>query len=125
MAVTRYRRCFGMAMSFAVMGYHFQVKVSSTEDVECIYQKLRSEDRLGFTSNRPVSCYDQHFACSLIRRIVVQALSEPALDFCDTHRLALCVIGDLVSVDFAEAEISRLRMGEIEATHARTRPHGE
>src|SRR5579872_135752 len=59
----------------------------------------------------------------LFRRIVIQALSKPAFDFVDVHSFALAVIGDLIAVDFAKAEITRFRMGEVKAAYARSRPH--
>lgn len=42
----------------------------------------------------------------LLRRIVVQVLPEPSLDLGYAHSLAFAVVGDLIAVDFAEAEIS-------------------
>ena len=42
----------------------------------------------------------------LFRRFVIQVLPEPALDFAHAHSLAFAVVGDLVTVDLAEAEIS-------------------
>ena len=54
----------------------------------------------------------------LFRRVVVQVLTEPLLDFSNAHCLAFAVIGDLIAVNFAQTEISRLRMGEVRATHA-------
>ena len=42
----------------------------------------------------------------LIRRIVVQSLSEPSLDLGNAHRLALSIVSDLIAVDFAKAEVS-------------------
>src|SRR5262249_48241608 len=35
------------------------------------------------------------------------------------------IIGDLVAVDLAKAEVSRFRMCEVEAADAGTRPHGK
>ena len=54
----------------------------------------------------------------LFRRVVVHVLPEPSLDFGYAHSLAFAVVGDLIAVDFAEAEISRFWMGEIEPTYA-------
>ena len=59
----------------------------------------------------------------LFRRVVVQVLSEPSLDFGYAHSLAFAVVGDLIAVDLAEAEIARFRMGEVKSTHARSGPH--
>jgi len=33
-AATRYRRSFGMAMTFAVMGYHFQIMTERLMEME-------------------------------------------------------------------------------------------
>jgi hypothetical protein len=41
----------------------------------------------------------------LFRRIVVQVLPEPSLDFSHAHPFAFAVVGDLIAVDLAEAEI--------------------
>ena len=54
----------------------------------------------------------------LFRGIVVQVLPEPSLDSSYAHALAFAVVGDLVYVDLAEAEIARFGMGEVKATHA-------
>jgi hypothetical protein len=54
----------------------------------------------------------------LFRRVVVQILPEPSLDFCHAHPLAFVIGGDLIAVDLAEAEISRFWMGEVDSTHA-------
>src|ERR1700730_5034608 len=59
----------------------------------------------------------------LFRRLVVQILPEPSLDFCHAHPLAFVIVGDLIAVDLAEAEISRFRVGKVEPTHARSGPH--
>src|ERR1700720_3748726 len=59
----------------------------------------------------------------LCLRIVVQVLAEPSLDLCYAHPLAFVIVGHLIAVDLAKAEISRFRMGEVEPTHARTGPH--
>jgi hypothetical protein len=42
----------------------------------------------------------------LFRRVVVQVLPEPSLDLSHAHLFALAVVGDLIAVDLAEAEIS-------------------
>jgi hypothetical protein len=42
----------------------------------------------------------------LFRRVVVQVLPEPALDLYHAHPLAFAIVGDLITVDLAEAEIS-------------------
>ena len=55
---------------------------------------------------------------TLSRRIVVQVLPEPPLDFSYAHPLAFAVVGDLIAVNLTEAEIARFRMGEVKATHA-------
>src|SRR6266403_2254793 len=60
---------------------------------------------------------------TLCRRVVVQALPEPSLDFCHAHPLAFAIVGNLVAVDLTETEIARFRMGEVEPTHARAGPH--
>ena len=50
--------------------------------------------------------------------IVVQIGTEPPLYLSNTHAFALVVVGDLVAVDFTEAEISGFRMRKIESAHA-------
>jgi len=42
----------------------------------------------------------------LFRWVVVQVLPEPSLDLCHANPFAFAVIGDLITVDLAEAEIS-------------------
>ena len=42
----------------------------------------------------------------LSRRVVVQVLPEPSLDLYHAHPLAFAIVGDLITVDLAEAEIS-------------------
>ena len=46
-------------------------------------------------------------------RIIVQILSQPPLDFGHTHSLALVIVIHLIAVDFAETEITGLRMGKV------------
>src|SRR5688572_29635859 len=55
--------------------------------------------------------------------VVVEVRAQPALDLLERHLLAQMVIQDLIALDLAEAEVARLRMGEIEAAHAGARPH--
>ena len=62
---------------------------------------------------------------ALFLGVVVQILPEPSLNFCHAHRLAFTVIGDLVAVDLAQAEISRFRVGKVESAHAGAGPHGK
>src|SRR5215472_12542159 len=59
----------------------------------------------------------------LLRRVVVQVLSEPSFDFMNAHCFAFGIIGNLIPVELAQTEITRFWMGEIKATHARARPH--
>jgi hypothetical protein len=54
----------------------------------------------------------------LFCRVVIQILPEPALDFAHAHSLAFAVVGDLIAVNLAEAEISRFGVGEVESAHA-------
>src|ERR1700677_3760982 len=61
----------------------------------------------------------------LYRRIVVQVRTEPALDFGHDHALALGIVGHLIAVDLAQAEVARLRGRKVEATYAGAGPHGE
>jgi hypothetical protein len=61
----------------------------------------------------------------LFRGIIVQIWAEPPLNLCQTHALAFAIIGDLITFDFAQIEISRFRVSEIESTHAGARPHRE
>ena len=55
---------------------------------------------------------------TLLRRVVVQILPQPALDFANAHIFALAVIGNLVPLNLAEAEVARFRMSEIKAAYA-------
>jgi hypothetical protein len=59
----------------------------------------------------------------LLCRVVIQVLPEPSLDLYHAHALAFAIVGDLIAVDLAQAEISRFWMGEVEPTHARSGPH--
>src|SRR5262249_12916746 len=61
----------------------------------------------------------------LLCGIVIQALPEPSFDFRHGHCFALAVVGDLVSIDLAKAEITRFRVGKVKTAHARSRPHCE
>jgi hypothetical protein len=49
----------------------------------------------------------------LFRGVVVQVLPEPSLNFSYAQSLAFAVVGHLVAVNLAEAEIARFRMGEV------------
>src|ERR1700691_5088420 len=62
---------------------------------------------------------------NLTSRIVVQIRSEPAFNFGHRHPLACRVVGDLIAVDLAQAEVTRFRVGEVETTYARAGPHRE
>jgi hypothetical protein len=62
---------------------------------------------------------------TLFRGIVVQVLSKPSFDFGYAHSFAFAVVGDLITADLAQAEITRFWMGKIKTTHARSRPHGK
>ena len=42
----------------------------------------------------------------LFRWVVVQVLPEPSLDLCHANPFAFAVVGDLITIDLAEAEIS-------------------
>src|SRR5689334_24652954 len=59
----------------------------------------------------------------LIGRLVVQVGPEPAFDLADRHAFARVVVLDLIAIDLAEAEVTRLRVSEVEAAHARAGPH--
>jgi diadenylate cyclase len=77
---------------------------------------------LGIPLNPEV--YSENFlGTTSIGRIVVQGLPEPSLDFGHAHCLALGIVSDLIAIDFAETEVSRVRVCEIKPTHARSRPH--
>src|SRR5215469_10722962 len=41
----------------------------------------------------------------------------------NAHPFAFGVVGNLIAVNLAQTEVSRLRMGEVKATHARSGPH--
>jgi hypothetical protein len=43
---------------------------------------------------------------ALLCRLVIQVLSKPALDFANVHAFALTVIGNLITLNFAEIEIT-------------------
>jgi uncharacterized protein (DUF3820 family) len=45
----------------------------------------------------------QIFGRMLFRRVVVQVLPEPSLDFYHAHPFPFAVVGDLITVDLAEA----------------------
>ena len=65
---------------------------------------------------------------ALLRRLrpyrrVVQHRPEPAFDLLDRHALARRVVLDLIALDFGDAEIMRLRMGDVEAGDRGGRPH--
>src|SRR5579872_1484114 len=60
---------------------------------------------------------------TLLRRIVIQILAEPALDFVNVHGFALTIVNDLITLDLSENEIARFRVREVKAAHARSRPH--
>jgi hypothetical protein len=49
----------------------------------------------------------------LLGRIVVQIWSQPSFDFARIHSFAFGIVGDLVTIDLAQAEITRFRMGEV------------
>src|SRR3954471_15210168 len=57
------------------------------------------------------------------RRVVVQDRPEPALDLADIHSLAGGVILDLIALNLGDAEIMRLRVGDVDPRHRRARPH--
>ena len=54
----------------------------------------------------------------LLCRIVVQIRPQPALHFFAAHALPHLVVGNLVAVDLAQAEVPRLRVRKVEAAHA-------
>src|ERR1051325_2895598 len=58
-------------------------------------------------------------------RIIVQPRSEPAFHFGDWFAFARGEIGHLVAVEFADGEILRLGMREVEPADAASGPHGE
>src|SRR6266478_6270059 len=55
---------------------------------------------------------------------VVEVGAEPAFDFGQGKTFAELVVADLVAIEFADGEVSRLRMSEIEAADAGAGPHG-
>ena len=42
----------------------------------------------------------------LFRRVVIQVLSEPSLDFVNVHIFALTVVGNLITLNLAETKIA-------------------
>jgi hypothetical protein len=54
----------------------------------------------------------------LLRGIVVQVLSQPSFDFGYAHPFAFAIVGDLITTDLAQAEITRFWMDKIKTTHA-------
>ena len=61
----------------------------------------------------------------VLRRLVVQILTEPSLYFAYLHALAFTVIDNLITLNFAEGKITRLRMGEVKTAYTRSGPHSE
>ena len=55
---------------------------------------------------------------ALFGGIVVQVLAQPTLDLFHAHSFALGVVDNLVAVDLAQTEVTRLRVGEVEPAHA-------
>jgi hypothetical protein len=49
----------------------------------------------------PSTVANGHRSRWLFRRVVVQILPEPSLDFCHAHPLAFVIVGDLIAVDLA------------------------
>src|ERR1700736_3823118 len=58
-------------------------------------------------------------------RLVVQDRGEPAFGLGQRPALAAGVVGRLVALDLADAEVVRVGMGEVEAGDRRRRSHGE
>jgi hypothetical protein len=59
-------------------------------------------------------------AVLLLRRLrahrgIVQHRREPAFDLFDRHAFAGRIVLDLIALDFGDAKIMRLRMGDVEA----------
>jgi hypothetical protein len=53
-AATRYRRCFGAAMTLAVMGYHFQVMTRKlSKAIDAAAEPVESGDLLLRETGRP------------------------------------------------------------------------
>src|SRR6266702_3737054 len=59
----------------------------------------------------------------LFRGLIIQVRPKPSLNLCHAHPLARVIVGDLIAINFAQAEIARFGMREINTTHARTGPH--
>jgi len=76
----------------------------------CPPQKIR---QIPFLNHRPGLCHRE----SVIPQGRNSGSAEPSLDFSRAHSLRLLVVGDLVAINLAEAEISRFRMAN-RATHA-------
>ena len=51
-----------------------------------------------------------HSVLILFRRVVVQIRPEPSLDLSYAHPFTFVIVGDLIAVDLAEAEVSRFGM---------------
>ena len=77
----------------------------------CVTKQTRA---MRYSDCRNLSCARE----ALFGRVVVQILPQPSLDFRHTHPLAFLIVGDLIAVDLAKAEISRFRVGKVEPTHA-------
>lgn len=58
-----------------------------------------NSEGLGMSPQRP-------YTRLLFRRVVVQVLAEPSLDFCHAHPLAFAIVGDLIAIDLSETKIS-------------------
>lgn len=52
------------------------------------------------------------------RRLVVQIRPQPSFNFSERHVLAVGVIGNLILLDFPQAEVARFRMREVEPADA-------
>src|SRR4030088_510908 len=127
---------FGLAERCVTVVAGLCVAREKQVNLRVIPMSTPSPSRSDWRMNFPIACFggsganSQGLGCPLrpqvqmlFRRVVVQILPEPSLDFCHAHPLAFVIVGDLIAVDLAEAEISRFWVGKVKPTHARSGPH--
>ena len=68
--------------------------------------QIEKIDALAEAAGMTRSGYMVRAALMLFRWVVVQVLPEPSLNLCHAHPFAFAVVGDLITVDLAKAEIS-------------------
>src|SRR5438132_6838980 len=85
---------------------------------------MKNEGSLGKGSMMSAASTSRRRAGSLRpRRIVIQIWPQPALDLLQGHPFAEMVIEHLIAAKFADGEVFRFRMREVESADAAARPH--